>query len=180
VTPIRAIGAGHATGVDTGTATAVAGRWTVRFTDGRPAPRYTDRPAARSLPMVALFLWSNAAIYAVFALWCALRPDSTAHNLGFTALSESGRSEYFTIYGGLQWGLALLFAYLASKPELQRAGIVVGIALYAPLVLHRTISLFRYGPVETLTKGIAGLEWLMLAAALLLWFGGAARTAQAG
>ena len=127
--------------------------------------------------MTAIYLWLNAAIYAVFALWCALRLDSTSANLGYTTLSNSGRSEYFTVYGGLQWGLALVFAYMAAKPELQRPGIAVAIALYAPIVLHRTISLLRFGPVETLTKAVAGLEIAMLAIALVLWFAAPTRTA---
>lgn len=119
--------------------------------------------------MAAIYLYLNAAMYAVFALWCALRLESTAANLGYTALSNSGRSEYFTVYGGLQWGLALVFAYTALKPELQRTGIVIGIAVYAPLVLHRLVSLARFGPVESLTKVVAGLEVAMLVAAAAIW-----------
>lgn len=120
--------------------------------------------------MAALYLYANAALYAVFALWCALRLDSTAANLGYSALSNSGRSEYFTVYGGLQWGLALIFLYTALKPELHRPGIAIAIALYAPIVLHRLISLARFGPVESLTKMVAGLEVAMLLAALAIWF----------
>jgi hypothetical protein len=62
------------------------------------------------------------------------------------------------------------FAYLAIKPELHRPGLLVSIALYAPIVLHRTISLFRFGPVESMTKMVAGLEIVMLAIAVALWF----------
>ncbi|GAA4857300.1 DUF4345 family protein [Luteimonas vadosa] len=120
--------------------------------------------------MTALYLWINALMYAVFGVWCALRLEPTAQNLGYTMLSNSGRSEYLTVYGGLQWGLALVFAWLAFKPELHRTGVLVAIALYAPIVLHRTISLVRFGPVESLTKVIAGLEVLMLLAAIALWF----------
>ncbi|CAN5658223.1 membrane protein [soil metagenome] len=125
--------------------------------------------------MTPLYLWFNAVMYAVFALWCALRLDSTSQNLGYTALSNSGRSEYFTVYGGLQWGLALVFAWLAFKPELHRTGLLVALALYAPLVLHRSISLVRFGPVETLTRAVAGLEIAMLVIAAALWFLGSSR-----
>ncbi len=125
--------------------------------------------------MTPLYLWLNALMYAVFALWCALRLDDTAQNLGYTALSNSGRSEYFTVYGGLQWGLALVFARLAFKPELHRTGLLVALALYAPVVLHRVISLLRFGPVETLTRAVAGLEIAMLVIAAALWFLGRSR-----
>lgn len=125
--------------------------------------------------MTVAYLWFNALMYAAFGLWCALRLDGTAHNLGYTALSNSGRSEYLTVYGGLQWGLGLAFAWLAFKPELHRTGLLVAMALYAPIVLHRSISLLRFGPVETLTRAVAGLEVVMLAAAVALWFLGNGR-----
>lgn len=127
--------------------------------------------------MTAIYLWVNAAMYAVFALWCAVSLDKTSANLGYTALSNSGRSEYFTVYGGLQWGLGLAFAYFAMKPELHRVGVVFALAVYAPIVLHRTISLLRFGPVETMTKAVAGLEIVMLVLAVVLWFAGSQRTA---
>lgn len=122
--------------------------------------------------MTLLYLYFNAALYAIFGLWCAVGLDKTSANLGYTTLSNSGRSEYFTVYGGLQWGLALIFLYLALKPELHRAGIVVALALYAPIVLHRMISLLRFSPVERLTLGVAGLEIALLVVAVLLWFMG--------
>jgi hypothetical protein len=119
--------------------------------------------------MTAFYLWLNAGMYLVFALWCALRLDATSQSLGYVALSNGGRVEYLTVYGGLQWGLALVFAWFAFKPELHRTGVLVALALYAPLVLHRTIGLLRFGPVESLTRVVAGLELVMLALAVLLW-----------
>jgi hypothetical protein len=125
--------------------------------------------------MTSLYLWINALMYAVFAAWCALRLDETSRNLGYAALSNSGRSEYLTVYGGLQWGLALMFAWFAFKPELHRTGLLVAIVLYAPIVLHRAISLLRFAPVESLTRIVAGLEIAMLVAAIALWFFGNGR-----
>lgn len=125
--------------------------------------------------MVAIYLWVNAALYAMFALWCAVRLDDTARNLGYVALSGSGRSEYLSVYGGLQWGLALIFAWFALKPDLHRIGLVVALAVYAPIVVHRAIGLLRFGPVETLTRAVAGLEIAMLAIAAVLWFVGQPR-----
>lgn len=127
--------------------------------------------------MVTVYLALNALLYAVFALWCAFRLESTSQSLGFVALNNSGRSEYLTIYGGLQWGLALIFLFFALKPELHRAGLVVAIALYLPLVIHRTLSLLRFSPVERLTQGVAVLEVALLVAAVALWFVSNPRTA---
>jgi hypothetical protein len=62
--------------------------------------------------------------------------DSISKALGYTSLPSSGHSEYATVYGGLQWGLAMIFAS-ALKPELHRVGILAAMLLYAPIVLHR-------------------------------------------
>jgi hypothetical protein len=127
--------------------------------------------------MTAIYLYFNAAMYALFALWCTLRLDATSSNLGYSVLSNSGRSEYLTVYGGLQWGLGLVFLYKATRPDLQRVGLVVAICLYAPLVLHRTVSLVRFAPVEPLTRIVAGLEVVMRVVALALWLVGRTRAA---
>lgn len=120
--------------------------------------------------MSTVFLWFNAITYAVFALWCTLRLESTANALGYTSLSSSGHSEYATVYGGLQWGLAFIFALLAMRPELHKTGILVAILLYAPIVLHRIVSVLRHAPVEKLTFAVAGLEVVMLIASAAIWF----------
>lgn len=120
--------------------------------------------------MIAWYLYTNALLYAVFAAWCALKLDATSQNLGYAALTASGRTEYLAVYGGLQWGLALAFLLFATKPEWHRLGLLVSLALYAPIVLHRAIGLLRYGPVERMTYAVAALEIALLAAAVLLWF----------
>ena len=120
--------------------------------------------------MSAPYLWFNAIAYAVFALWCTIRPLSTSQALGYLSLSPSGQSEYATVYGGLQWGLALLFALFAMKPELRRTGILAAILLYAPIVLYRLVSLTQNAPLETPTYAVAALEVTMLIAAVAIWF----------
>ena len=121
--------------------------------------------------MTAFYLWLNAGAYALLGLWCALRLDTTSSKLGYT-LNNSGRIEYLTVYGGLQWGLAIAFAYLASRSELHRVGVLVAIAIYLPLVLHRLIGLLRFGPGDMLIRVLSAVEVLMLAWALLLWWRG--------
>lgn len=119
--------------------------------------------------MTPFYLWVNAALYAVFAAWCALKVEGTSRSLGYTSLNASGYSEYLTVYGGLQIGLAVFFAWTAWRPELQRTGLVLAIALYAPIVLMRWGSIARHWPVDMMTVVVGGLETTLLAAALLLW-----------
>ena len=123
--------------------------------------------------MTAFYLWLNAIAYALLGLWCALRLDTTSAKLGYASLTDSGRIEYFTVYGGLQWGLALAFGYLASRGDLHRVGVAVAIAVYLPLVMHRVIGLLRFGPADTLIRMLAVVEVAMLAWALVLWWRGA-------
>lgn len=72
-------------------------------------------------------------------------------------------------------GLALIFLYFALKPELQRTGLLLAIAFYLPLVIHRQVSLLRFSPVEKLTQGVAVLEVVLLVGAVALWFLGKPR-----
>lgn len=120
--------------------------------------------------LIAIYLWANAALYALFAVWCALRLDATSQSLGYSSLNSSGRSEYLTVYAGLQLGLAVFFAWTASRPELQRAGLTLALAMYAAIVVFRWSSVLRYWPVERLTLVVGVLETILLSAAIVLWF----------
>lgn len=119
--------------------------------------------------MTAFYLWLNAVLYAGLAIWCTLRPDLSARSLGYVALDRSGRSEYLVIYGGLQLGLGLAFAWAAWRPEWQPAGLALALSLYAPIVLWRVLTIAMEWPVSSLTLGVAALEALLLIGAVAAW-----------
>jgi hypothetical protein len=119
--------------------------------------------------MIAAYLWVNAVLYIGLAVWCTVRPALSAQSLGFVSLDASGRSEYLTIYGGLQMGLGLAFAIAAWKPALQPVGLAFALSLYAPIVLWRLVSVGAHGPVTSLTLAVAGLETLLLLGAIGVW-----------
>ncbi|KUF20810.1 hypothetical protein [Xanthomonas phaseoli] len=119
--------------------------------------------------MAKAYLWINAVLYFVLAVWCTLSPAKTATAVGYTHLSPAGQSEYLVIYGGLQLGMAFLFGYFAWIDQ-ARTGLVVALAFYAPIVLFRSVSLSRLWPVSAPTVALAGVEILLLLAAVLLWF----------
>lgn len=118
--------------------------------------------------MIAIYLWLNAALYIVFAAWCTLLPQRTAAGVGFTELTRGGASEYLVVYGGLQLGLGLFFAWCA-RSGLERTGLVFALALYGPIVLWRAVTVARNWPVGTTTLTVAALEVILLASAILLW-----------
>ena len=118
---------------------------------------------------MALYLYVNAALYLLFAAWCTFSPWKTSLNLGYQALSSSGRSEYLVIYGGLQLGLAALFAYTAMNPQLQRHGVLIALFFYVPIVAYRVFTVLRFWPVRSTTLYVGALELLLLVAGILLW-----------
>ena len=123
--------------------------------------------------MATAYLYLNAVVYLLFAVWCTFAPARTATAVGYATLTRSGQTEYLTIYGGLQLGLAVLFAWFAWTQQM-RTGLVLAMALYVPIVLYRSVGLVRWWPVETTTLLLAATEWLMLVAALWLWWQGRA------
>jgi hypothetical protein len=120
--------------------------------------------------MLVAYLWLNAVLYLAFSAWCALRSEATASALGFTAMNAGGRVEYLAVYGGLQLGLGMLFAWCAWSPERHRFGLALALALYGGIVAFRVLGLLRHGPVPTLTQVTAAGEALFLVLALALWF----------
>ncbi len=120
--------------------------------------------------MVAAYLWFNAALYVVFAVWCTIAARTTATNLGFESLTNSGRSEFLVVYGGLQLGLGLAFAYFANQAALHRTGMLFALAVYGPIVAYRAVTVITFRPVQPTTIAVGSLEAVMLATAAYLWF----------
>jgi hypothetical protein len=121
---------------------------------------------ARISPVARAYLYVNAFLYLGFSLWCTLSSRATAFNIGYRELSSGGRSEYLVVYGGLQLGLALIFCLLARTPERTQLGMVLAVALYAPIVAYRLLTLARFWPVSSVTLGTAVLELLLLTGAV--------------
>ncbi len=113
---------------------------------------------------MALYLYVNAALYLLFALWSTVSPWKVSANIGYMALSASGRSEFLVVYGGLELGLAALFAYLAAQPQLQRPGVLIALFFYVPIVVYRLVTVLKFWPVSRTTLAVGSLEL-----ALLLW-----------
>lgn len=112
--------------------------------------------------MTAAYLWINAGLYLLFAIWCATRPQQTSRSLGYEQLSPAGRGEFLSIYGGLELGLAAIFAALAWRPELHKLGLWLGVLLYGGIVPFRAYSLWCYRIRDRTVLGLALGELLFL------------------
>lgn len=120
--------------------------------------------------MIKFYLFFNAGVYLLLALWCTLKHNQTSRASGFLALDNSGRSEYLVINGGLQLGLALFFAYLGAFAQLHRTGLIFSLLLYLPIVLYRIATIVAYRPVGGVTLATAALELTLLTGAAVLFF----------
>jgi hypothetical protein len=115
------------------------------------------------------YLYFNAFLYLLFAIWCTAAPLSTALNLGYLSLSPGGTSEYLVIYGGLQLGLAIMFYLLAKHAAHVRLGTLVAAGLYGPVVVYRAVTIAVHWPVSTLTWATGILEALLLLGAIVAY-----------
>lgn len=117
--------------------------------------------------MLRAYLYFNAVLYVLFAIWCTFAPVQTAQQIGYTSLSRSGMSEYLVVYGGIELGLGALFLHCArSEP---RFGLHLALALYLPIVAYRWATLALQWPVTVTTLAVGTLETALLLVALALW-----------
>lgn len=123
-----------------------------------------------TLPQI--YLYVNAALYAIFALWCTIMPTITANYLGLAFHPDkpgSGKSEYITVYGGMEMAFALFFLIAAIKPELRAAGMLFAVLFYGCLVAWRVPTLLFVPGVKATTYGFAGGELVLGAIGVWLW-----------
>lgn len=118
--------------------------------------------------MAAAYLWLNAVMYLGLALWCALRPTETARALGYGELSAAGRTEFLTIYAGLELGLAAIYACLAWYELLWPLGLLFSVFLYGGIVVFRLFGLRRYRPDSAVIRKLAVGEVAFLLIPLVL------------
>lgn len=115
-----------------------------------------------------IFLALVGVIYVALALWCALKPQTTAGSIGFQLKPGAGESEYTTVYGGLQLALGLLFLWPMMRSEMLWPMLVACLVVHTSLVVFRTVSLMLYANIPAMTYGFAASEWVV--ALLAGWF----------
>ena len=106
--------------------------------------------------MAQAYLYFNALLYLGLAAWCTIAPTTTSRAIGFEFTKNSARSEYITVYGGLELGLALFFAMAAWSPSLRSAGLLFALLTYGCL------AVFRIGTLLTLDN-LGRFPFLMVA-----------------
>lgn len=115
-----------------------------------------------------LFLGAAALLYAVFAVICTWRPRASARSIGFDLTTPSAVSEFAVVYGGLEIGLAAIFACTALRSDQVEAGLWFALLLHAPLVLWRVGSFAVLGRLSGFVYSVFALEVAITAIAAFL------------
>lgn len=108
-----------------------------------------------------IYVFVVAVLYLVLAAWCTLQPDVTSAKVGFQLIGGSGQSEFMTVYGGLEFAMALiLLATLLPNRDVMD-GVWVCVIIHVSLVLFRTVAFFRFSGIESFTWNLAIGEWMI-------------------
>lgn len=120
--------------------------------------------------MARVFITFVGLAYIGLAAWCVYSPLQTSASVGFSIQPGSGQSEFFTVYGGLQFALGAFFLLpLIRFSELHRT-IFVCLWIHGCLVIFRTISFCLFKDIPSMTCLLAAVEWIIfLGAACCAW-----------
>jgi hypothetical protein len=113
-------------------------------------------------------LLTIGVVYVLLGVWCTLRPSVTSEAVGFRLVGDGGKSEFVTVYGGLEVGLGLAMIVTAVVPELRPGGLVFALVLSAALPCFRIPTLLTLSVPRT-TWILAGVEVVFVALLLLAW-----------
>ena len=116
------------------------------------------------------YLIFNGLLYIIFGIWCTILPKTTANFLGLSWLNNSGRSEYITVYGGMEFGIGLFLLLSAFRANMQSAGLLFMLCFYAGLIVWRMGTFATMSGIGKATYGFAASELILGIIAAVLWF----------
>lgn len=117
-----------------------------------------------------IYLVIVAAVYIGLAFWCTFSPESTSKKVGLRLEGGSGRSEFMTVYGGLELGIAIVLLLAVFRNETVTYGVIACVAIHGAVVLFRTISLLMFDNIDSFTWRLAIGEWAVLLLGLFVWY----------
>lgn len=117
---------------------------------------------------VKIFLTLVGLLYLALALWCSIDPNTTSAKVGFELQGGSGRSEFVTVYGGLEFAMAVIFMMPLVWRESTRFALTSCLIVHASLVAFRTFAYFSFEGIGPFTHRLAIGEWVILLASIAL------------
>ncbi len=117
------------------------------------------------------FLGSCAMFWMGYGIFCLFWPDTVAGFIGYQYLTADTRIEVISMYGGLEFGVGVMFLYCMLQEKYHDIGLLMVICIIGGLALARTVAfLVLGGEVTIYTYGGIFYEGVSAAiAALLLW-----------
>lgn len=123
------------------------------------------------LPMITKsYLIIVGILYLYLAVWCSFDPAFTSKAVGFELIGASGQSEFLTVYGGLEFGIAMVFLMPLVDRQAIRFSLTACTLIHASLVGFRTLSLVMFAAPERMTYQLALGEWIIFLTSMALWF----------
>ena len=116
-----------------------------------------------------IFLALVGAAYLVLAVWCSVDVNGTSRAVGFRLEAGSGESEFLTVYGGLEFALAVIFL----SPLIWRNRTIfvlwVCVVIHGSLVLFRSAGFLLFSDIRPGTFVLSGVEWFIFLTSLSIW-----------
>ena len=109
-----------------------------------------------------IFLTLVGLVYGGLALWCAIDPETTSKKVGFSLDGGSGQSEFLTVYGGLEMGMALMFLLPWFKEDFLHPMLWSCLIIHACLVAFRMLAFVLFSNMDGMTYRLAIGEWAIM------------------
>jgi hypothetical protein len=120
--------------------------------------------------MERIFLALVGLLYAGLAAWCTISPKITSNKVGFDLQPGSGESEFVTVYGGLEMGMALIFLLPLLSKDSTSFALLACLLMHLCLVVFRSYSFMVFSGIGRMTYQLAVGEWVILLLSLVLYF----------
>ena len=116
------------------------------------------------------FLLFCALFWMGYGIFCMFWPNTVAGFIGYEFSSADAIIEVVSMYGGLEFGLGLVFLMCAINPQQIKFGLFIVMATIGGLAVSRTIAfLILGGEVTVYTYGGIFYEGLSAIIALILY-----------
>lgn len=125
----------------------------------------------RGLAVNRVFLTAIGLLYVYLAVWCSVQPVETSRLVGFQLVPGSGQSEFLTVYGGLELGLALILLWPLLRADATQQALINCTLIHGCLVFFRSAGFVLYSGIEQMTWKLAAGEWVifLFGCVLLFW-----------
>ncbi len=117
-----------------------------------------------------IYLAIVALIYLALAIWCTADSGTTSEKVGFELKGGSGQSEFVAVYGGLEFGMALIFLMPLVWNDSTRFALMACLLIHGSLVIFRTIGYFTFSDIGSFTHRLAAGEWVIFIISVVIWF----------